>query len=168
LQHISGLDGLTGITNRRRFDEFFQQEWKRAARECVPISVVFFDVDFFKPFNDTYGHLSGDDCLKRVATCIESTLNRAGDLVARYGGDEFIVVLPGTGAEGALQVAETLRARIESLEIGVTISLGVATMQPEQQNSPADLIAAADEALFQAKQTGRNRVYAASSTDSRL
>ncbi len=158
LRQMSSLDGLTEISNRRRFDEFFQTEWKRAARELIPFSLILFDIDFFKKFNDTYGHLTGDECLKRVATAAKGTLNRAGDLVARYGGDEFVVGLPGTPAEGATRVAETLRKTVEELEIGVTLSLGVATSFPDLNASPAALIAAADEALFRAKQDGRNRV----------
>ncbi|MGH7231951.1 MAG: GGDEF domain-containing response regulator [Nitrospiraceae bacterium] len=163
LQQMSSLDGLTEISNRRRFDEFFQQEWKRAVRDAIPFSLILFDVDFFKTFNDTYGHLTGDECLKRVAGAVSGALNRPGDLAARYGGDEFVVGLPGTPAEGAARVAEAIRQNVEALEIGVTLSLGVATMFPDLNALPETLIAAADEALFQAKQDGRNRVRVARS-----
>ncbi|MER3422307.1 MAG: diguanylate cyclase response regulator [Nitrospiraceae bacterium] len=161
LQSQSSLDELTEIANRRRFDEYFNQEWRRAVRETIPFSLVFFDVDFFKPYNDVYGHLAGDECLKRVAAVARQTLHRPGDLVARYGGDEFVVALPETPAEGAVLVAETLRAKVESLGMGMTISLGVATVLPNQNSSPADLLSAADQALLQAKREGRNRVCSA-------
>jgi diguanylate cyclase (GGDEF)-like protein len=161
LEEMSGLDGLTEITNRRRFDEFYNWEWKRAVRESLPLSLIFFDVDYFKPFNDTYGHLTGDECLKRVATTAKETLNRPRDMVARYGGDEFVALLPGTPSDGAATVAETLRARIEAFGIGVTVSLGVATIVPDQSSSPGSLMSAADEALFQAKEEGRNRIRVA-------
>ena len=161
LEEMSGLDGLTEITNRRRFDEFYNWEWKRAVRESLLLSLIFFDVDYFKPFNDTHGHLTGDECLKRVATTAKETLNRPRDMVARYGGDEFVALLPGTPSDGAATVAETLRARIEAFGIGVTVSLGVATIVPDQSSSPGSLMSAADEALFQAKEEGRNRIRVA-------
>jgi diguanylate cyclase (GGDEF)-like protein len=161
LKQMLGVDGLTEITNRRHFDEFFYWEWKRAVRESLPLSLIFFDVDYFKPFNDTYGHLTGDECLKRVATTAKETLNRPRDMVARYGGDEFVALLPGTPSDEAATVAETLRARVEAFGIGVTVSLGVATIVPDDSSSPGSLMSAADEALFQAKEEGRNRIRVA-------
>lgn len=164
LQHISFMDGLTGIANRRRLDQFLDLEWRRALRTESPLSVIMIDIDFFKAFNDTYGHQSGDECLKRVAGALASSLGRPGDLTARYGGEEFVVVLSGTGREGALAVAEALRASVESLAIPhvgsrvsdhVTISLGVASMIPRQPGAAGILIAAADRALYQAKREGR-------------
>lgn len=169
LQHISFLDGLTEIANRRRFDEFIDLEWRRALRTSTPLSLIMIDIDFFKAHNDTYGHQSGDECLKRVASCLAGALNRPGDLAARYGGEEFVVVLAATHRAGAAAVADALRLRIESLKIPhagsrvsdwVTISLGVATMVPFD-TSPTALIAAADRALYQAKREGRNRVKVA-------
>lgn len=167
LQHISFLDGLTAIANRRRFDEFIDLEWRRALRSATPMSLIMIDVDFFKTYNDTYGHQSGDDCLKRVANGLNTALNRPGDLAARYGGEEFAVVLAGTHPAGAAAVAEALRSRVEGLDIPhagspvsdrVTISLGVASMVPGRESSPADLISKADRALYEAKRGGRNRV----------
>jgi diguanylate cyclase (GGDEF)-like protein len=167
LQRLSSLDGLTGIANRRRFDEFLEQEWRRATRDATPLSLILIDIDFFKAYNDTYGHQIGDDCLKQVANMLSSKLNRSGDLVARYGGEEFVVLLPGTEVKGAAVIAKGLCAGVEALKIAhsnsqisdrVTISLGVASAIPELNSSPADLISAADQALYQAKQEGRNRV----------
>ncbi len=167
LQHISFLDGLTEIANRRRFDEFIDLEWRRSLRNSTPLSLIMIDIDFFKAYNDTYGHQSGDECLKRVANTLSASLNRPGDLAARYGGEEFAVVLAGTHRAGAAAVAEALRARVESLNIPhagsrvsdrVTISLGVATMIPVRESSRVALIAAADRALYDAKHKGRNRV----------
>ncbi|HEX3037317.1 MAG TPA: diguanylate cyclase [Thermodesulfobacteriota bacterium] len=167
LQRLAAQDGLTGVANRRYFDEFFDLEWRRDIRDGTPISLILIDIDFFKAYNDTCGHQMGDECLKRVANELSSVLHRSGDFVARYGGEEFVVVLPNVNSQGAYAVAERLRSAIEALGIQhsqskvskhVTLSLGVATTVPKRDSDPATLIAAADQALYQAKQEGRNRV----------
>ena len=167
LKRYSYMDGLTSIANRRHFEETLDREWGRAKRVDKPIALIMGDIDFFKAYNDTYGHWRGDDCLKAVARCLSITLNRPGDLVARYGGEEFVVVLPDTDASGAVHVAEALRAEIEAMEIPhasstaskvVTISLGIADAIPSEGCSPRDLIAQSDRALYRAKDKGRNRV----------
>jgi len=167
LRRLSDLDGLTGIANRRHFEAVFDTEWRRACRAGTALSLVMVDADFFKPFNDTYGHQRGDDCLILIANTLRNGLNRPGDVVARYGGDEFMLLLPGTDAQGVAELAETLRTRIAAMEIPhegssvahiVTISLGVVTDYPSRGFPAGGLIAAADEALYQAKEEGRNQV----------
>jgi len=167
LRRLSFMDGLTGIANRRHFEESFDLEWRRACRAGTALSLVMIDADFFKPFNDNYGHQRGDDCLVLIANILRNGLNRAGDMVARYGGDEFMLLIPGSDAQDVAELAEALRARVEAMEILyegaatdkiVTISLGVVTGYPTRGFSSVDFITAADQALYQAKQDGRNQV----------
>ncbi len=167
LKRLSSQDGLTGIANRRYFDKYVEREWRRAIRDNSPIALIICDIDFFKAYNDTYGHQRGDDCLKKIAEVISNAINRPGDMVARYGGEEFVVVLTNTDIKGASFVAEAIRKKVEAMGIlhesssiskVVTISLGVTSTIPGQNTSPDGLIIAADEALYQAKQGGRNRV----------
>ncbi|MDF0555256.1 diguanylate cyclase [Kamptonema sp. UHCC 0994] len=171
LQRLATSDGLTQIANRRRFDEYLESEWLRQVREKHPIALVLVDVDLFKSYNDTYGHLAGDDCLKAVAKAIAGATKRPADLVARYGGEEFALILPYTDEKGALQVAEAVRLAVSGLQIAhsasqinkfVTVSAGVASLMPISNRIPEDLIAAADRALYEAKATGRDRVVTAS------
>ncbi len=170
LERISLLDTLTQIANRRRFDALLRQEWRRCARDEAPLSLVFCDIDYFKRFNDTYGHQAGDECLVRVAQAMEETLNRPADLVARYGGEEFIALLVDTAIDGARMLAERMRARVEALRVEhrasgagpyLTVSLGVASVVPRPAVRPEDLVDLADRALYAAKEGGRNRVVAA-------
>ncbi len=167
LTRLSNVDGLTGVANRRLFDDFFVAEWQRAVRSKQPLTVIMADVDHFKLYNDTYGHQAGDECLRQVASALSGGIQRATDLVARYGGEEFAVVLPDTDAGGAVAVAERLRAAVEGLGIPhaaskvrpvVTVSLGAASVLPEADGQPLAVIARADQALYKAKQLGRNRV----------
>ncbi|HEX9671003.1 MAG TPA: diguanylate cyclase, partial [Thermoanaerobaculia bacterium] len=167
LQLLSALDGLTGIANRRRFEEVLDLEWRRASRAGLPLAIAMVDIDHFKRYNDAQGHQRGDDCLVRVAHALAGSLHRAGDFVARYGGEEFVVVLPGSDEEQAVAYAETLRRGIEALAIPhadsapagvVTVSAGVAAAVPEPGAPPAALVEAADRALYAAKRGGRNRV----------
>jgi diguanylate cyclase (GGDEF)-like protein len=171
LTRLSSLDGLTGISNRRQFDETLLREWRRLGRQGRPLSMLLCDVDYFKQFNDGYGHQVGDECLKAVARTLKDTLRRPADLVARYGGEEFAVILPDTEITGALQVAEAMRSAVEGLSIThsyskggnvVTISIGVASTTPSRTGSDSSvLLKRADDALYQAKQAGRNRIAAA-------
>src|SRR5204862_7623723 len=156
LQRLSMLDGLTGIANRRRFNEALDVEWRRGVRSRAPLSLLMIDIDNFKPYNDAHGHQAGDDCLCRVAATLAEALNRAGDLVARYGGEEFAVLLPETDADHSRAVAEMLRERVAA-PVPVTISVGVSTTIPDLGGASFVLIAAADAALCDAKRSGRNR-----------
>ena len=172
LQELATTDGLTGIANRRQFDRVLMLEWRRLAREELPLSLIMLDIDFFKLYNEFYGHVGGDDCLRQVAGAIASSTKRAGDLGARYGGEEFAVVLPNTSAEGANAVARKIYDDIASLKLPharssigsyVTLSCGIATVMPSPQESPDTLIRSADRALYQAKTEGKNRICHASS-----
>jgi len=168
LQRLASLDGLTGVANRRRFDEYLELEWQQMAREKLPLSLILCDIDFFKKYNDSYGHQAGDACLRQVADALRFCARRSIDLVARYGGEEFAMILPNTTAAGAAQVAEEMRSVVNALEIPhvqsavsayVTLSLGIACITPRPNTSPTMLIAAADAALYQAKAAGRNRWF---------
>ena len=167
LQRLSYIDSLTGIANHRHFQENLDREWRIGARAAEPISLIMCDIDSFKAYNDAYGHQNGDKCLQLVAGALSETLGRPRDIVARYGGEEFVVILPDTALKGASSVAETMRDKVESLGIVhhksragkvVTISLGVATITPSRNSEGVTLISAADQALYQAKKEGRNRV----------
>jgi diguanylate cyclase (GGDEF)-like protein len=169
LNRISRLDGLTQIANRRHFDEQLQFEWRRLTRSQKPLSLVLCDVDYFKRYNDTYGHQMGDFCLKQVAQAMRKTARRAGDFVARYGGEEFVFLLPNTDADAAIEFAERLQASIQKMQLPhrdsavssmVTLSMGICTLIPGKTTSPDALFVAADKALYEAKNMGRDRIVA--------
>jgi len=170
LERLAAVDGLTNIANRRHFDEVFGVEWSRAMRETESISLLMIDIDCFKQYNDSYGHLAGDECLKIVAALFQKQLQRPTDLVARYGGEEFVVLLPGTHARGAMKIAERIRKAVLALQLPhenslandcVTISLGAATVAPMLKHQSDELLHSADQALYEAKAAGRNRVICA-------
>jgi len=167
LRTLSTQDGLTGINNRRRFDEALYDEWYRATRLSTPLSLIICDIDKFKEYNDTYGHLEGDKCLTRIAHLIEDSARRAGDMAARFGGEEFVIILPDTESSNAQDIAEQIRRAILDLEIPhetssvtniITASFGVFTTLPEKDLLPETMIEFADKALYQAKGQGRNMV----------
>jgi len=167
LQEQTSIDGLTGIANRWAFEQFYEQEWKRCMRDANSLSLIMADIDVFKAFNDNYGHLAGDECLRQIASVLQQSLKRPGDLAARYGGEEFVIVLPGTDQAGAQIVAEELRKKVEEKNIPhefspvsdkVTISLGVAAGVPHAGLERDALISRADKAMYRAKQEGRNQV----------
>ena len=167
LDQISREDALTGLANRRHFNEAIQREWERAKRQQSPISLVFVDIDHFKFFNDSYGHLDGDRALAAVGTVLRNSVRRPGDLAARYGGEEFVILLPNTAREGAMEVARQVLNSVDQLHIPhgaskvapyLTASIGVATEVPSAELSPAYLIAAADAAVYSAKAAGRHRI----------
>ncbi|MDS3861511.1 PAS domain S-box protein [Thermosynechococcaceae cyanobacterium BACA0444] len=166
LEYLARYDGLTQVANRRHFDEYLNQEWGRMNREQQPLAVIICDIDFFKAYNDHYGHIAGDSCLQKVALALQKTVNRAGDLVARYGGEEFALILPNTNLAGALAVADRIQLGIRQLNLPhhhsaiaqtVTLSLGITAHIPDPDSSLQALVAQADHALYAAKQTGRNR-----------
>jgi diguanylate cyclase (GGDEF)-like protein len=167
LEAQASIDALTGIANRRRFDEVLRTEWKRAARNVMPMSLLMFDVDHFKAYNDNYGHGAGDDCLRRLGEALLNAELRPGDFVARYGGEEFAVILPSCHSTGARAIAERIRSLVEASQLRhefsqcapvVTVSVGCATQKPALGGDVSGLFLAADQALYRAKQDGRNRV----------
>ncbi|MCC3452487.1 MAG: diguanylate cyclase [Oscillatoriales cyanobacterium] len=170
LQYLATYDSLTEVRNRRFFNDYMDAEWRRLAREEAPLSLIMCDIDYFKLYNDTYGHQPGDECLRQVAQVLQCSVKRSADLVARYGGEEFAVVLPNTDIEGAACVAERIAQQVRDLQIPhaqsgvseyVTLSLGVACCIPAPMSQPATLIAIADESLYRAKAAGRDRVSVA-------
>ena len=174
LRELSSIDGLTRIANRRTFDAALAREWARAMREQKPLSMLMADIDYFKKYNDAYGHVEGDRCLQLVAQAIQDAVNRATDLTARFGGEEFAVILPGVDAAAATAMGEKIRGNVAGLAVPhrgsdaaafVTISVGASTIIPQQQSRQVNLIVAADHALYQAKHAGRNRVCFASGLD---
>lgn len=167
LEGISYLDGLTGIANRRSFNDYLDSTWSFAEREPSPISMIMMDIDHFKQFNDNYGHQAGDVCLVQIAQALSETIVRKSDFVARFGGEEFVCILPNTSIDNAAVIAEKLRLSIIALQIPhafssaeniITISLGVAAIIPERNSSCETLIKAADDALYRSKKSGRNKV----------
>ncbi|MBI3900011.1 MAG: diguanylate cyclase [Gammaproteobacteria bacterium] len=173
LQRLNNIDGLTGLSNRRYCDQFLDKEWKRAIREKSTMSVLMIDVDNFKRYNDTLGHLAGDEALQQVATTIRNSFARPADLAARFGGEEFIVILPSTPLAGAQYIAEKIRHAVEQLQMPcdgaatafVTVSIGVAAATPQREQESVMLIEVADIALYQAKKAGKNQVIGLGPTD---
>lgn len=174
LEQLVTLDGLTQVANRRKFDDYLEQEWQRSTRNLQPLSLIMFDIDYFKRYNDYYGHQTGDICLIKIAQSAQATVHRATDLVARYGGEEFVVVLTNTDLSGAITLAEQIQQAIQALAIPhvcsdvstiVSISLGIASLVPTITGSPKQLIAGADRALYTAKQQGRNCYAIDTATD---
>ena len=166
LERLSYLDELTGLPNRRFFHDVCSREWRRAVRDQKAMAVIMIDIDFFKEINDTQGHQGGDDCLAAVAKAIGKALRRPGDLAARYGGDEFIILLPDSDLTGACCIAESIRHSVSRLHIEnagsphgcLTLSIGIAAEKPERQTDWKSLCEAADQALYRAKSSGRNRI----------
>ena len=170
LERLVNIDGLTGVSNRRHFDDYLDREWRRLQREHKPLSLILCDVDHFKLYNDFYGHLQGDDCLCQVAQAIGRVLSRPADLVARYGGEEFAVILPNTDIAGTHEVAKKIQQVIRDLKLPhnssktsqfVTISIGISSQIPNQGQSLEDLIRTTDQALYAAKDQGRDRIIMA-------
>lgn len=167
LEKLAMHDSLTGLANRRRFDEYLIQEWHRMAREQLPLTVILSDVDYFKQYNDNYGHQAGDHCLFQIAQCLGQSLRRPADLAARYGGEEFALILPNTEHNGAITVGQNVQRAMQQLNIQhshsafshVSLSFGISCTIPNPQYQPADLLMAADHALYEAKRRGRNQLY---------
>jgi diguanylate cyclase (GGDEF)-like protein len=170
LERSARIDGLTGINNRREFEKLLEQEWRRSARTNQSLALIMLDVDFFKPFNDRYGHLAGDSALRSISKVLQDSLSRPYDAVCRYGGEEFAILMPETNTQGAKRVAQQLRQAVMDLKIAhdqskvvgiVTVSQGISSYVPNDSNSPMLLIKAADKALYQGKQTSRNAIVCA-------
>jgi diguanylate cyclase (GGDEF)-like protein len=164
LHLLANTDGLTQLSNRRRFDDYLEQEWSRMTREQQPLSLILCDIDYFKRYNDTYGHQAGDDCLRWVSNILKTCAKRSSDLAARYGGEELALILPNTPTGGAIQVAKEIQEGIRQMQYSyaprkcVTLSMGIATLVPRLGLAPRHLIAAADASLYQAKIEGRDRI----------
>ncbi len=172
LEELSFKDGLTGVANRRMFDSVLEREWDNARRNCQPLSLILLDIDYFKQYNDHYGHLQGDTCLRQVGQALKATATRPRDFVARFGGEEFVLVLPETDSAAALKVAERCRSRVfreqiphAQSDIGavLTVSMGVGTIIPGHQDQPLAFVESVDQQLYQAKQQGRNRIASVAS-----
>ena len=170
LLELAIRDGLTGVYNRRYFDQTLEKEWRRGQRTKHRVALLLIDIDHFKALNDSYGHAAGDECLRLVAQCLTDNLRRPGDVVARFGGEEFAIILPGSDIAGARQLAERMRSAVDHLKVRlptpsiaphITISIGISSQMPAPGSDYAVLIEAADHALYQAKDQGRNRVQAA-------
>jgi diguanylate cyclase (GGDEF)-like protein len=173
LLRLANLDSLTHLANRRCFDQHFGQEWRRLAREQQPLALIICDIDYFKQYNDTYGHLAGDACLRQVSDILQACIQRPADLVVRYGGEEFAILLPNTTTIGAIHIAQQIQTEIHKLQTAhagstisayLTVSQGIATLIPDLEIDPNFLIAAADQALYRAKQAGRDRFMVDSSS----
>ncbi|MBS1186626.1 MAG: diguanylate cyclase protein [Burkholderiaceae bacterium] len=170
LERLSNTDGLTNIANRRFFDHQLQQEWNRARRAGLPLSLLMLDVDHFKHYNDLYGHLAGDACLQTLATTLTATMRRGGELVARYGGEEFVALLPGVNEGEAEETARRIQQAVWSLALPhtqtspgiITVSIGVASIVPSLDHTPEDLLRQADWGLYRAKKSGRNTLQSSS------
>ncbi len=167
LQRLNTIDGLTGVSNRRHFNEYMDAEWKRAIRAQTPLALLMIDVDNFKQYNDTYGHLAGDEVLKKIAQTAQNVCERSTDVAARFGGEEFAMILPAIEHEGTLHVGEMVRRNVEALGLPhsgsttgkfVTVSIGCASVIPQNEMPFSHLIETADQALYEAKRAGRNRV----------
>lgn len=174
LEALSVTDELTGLHNRRFFNDQLHLEWSRGIRSNEPLALVLLDIDYFKQYNDEYGHIAGDECLKSVARVLQHSLLRSSDVTTRYGGEEFCILLPNTTLEGAFKIADRIRFAIARLEIPhatsevsslVTLSDGIACLKPSSQTNPAELVSLADEALYKAKELGRNRSVTVQSFD---
>ncbi len=170
LEELSFKDGLTGVPNRRMLDKVIDEEWVTARRHQQPLSLLVIDIDFFKQYNDCYGHIQGDDCLKQVAQTLSTAATRSRDFFARFGGEEFVMLLPETDASAALLIAERCQQLITQLQIShqdsevsdmLTISIGIGTTVPEQTDQIVDFIECVDQALYRAKESGRNRIEVA-------
>ncbi|MEH2418489.1 PleD family two-component system response regulator [Nostoc sp.] len=171
LQHLANVDGLTELANRRRFDDYLHTQWINLVQKESPLSMILCDIDFFKFYNDKYGHPAGDICLQKVGALLSLKAQKHQDLVARYGGEEFAVIMPYTPASGAVHIAAAIQAGIKDLQIVhdgsfvsqyLTLSMGIATIVPTWESSPSDLIVLADKALYQAKDGGRDRFISSS------